>query len=403
MVAHAFPRWEGDPAGAFVWRLAQALAERGHEITAVAPADRGDAGGARLGDVAVRRVRYSWAGRETLAYRGTMHADAGRSPLAALAFAGLVMAFRREVEAACAGGRADLVHAHWWIPGGVSTRLARRSGRPYVVTLHGTDVALARKVPGARAAFGAVLRGAARVTAVSSALADEAARSSGRPVSGITVSPMPLVLAPQGAAAASAGAVGGTASPRGGVVFVGRLTAQKRVGVLLDALAMLAARGRPLRLTVVGDGPERGSLEARAARSDVAGLVTFVGQVAPERVPAHLRAARLLVLPSVDEGLGLVVAEALVAGTPVVGARSGGIPDLLTDPDSGVLVPPDDGAALADAIALVAGEERFLSGAAREGRALAERLSPAAVAERFEAVYEAALRGRSQLAAGAER
>ena len=92
-----------------------------------------------------------------------------------------------------------------------------------------------------------------------------------------------------------------------------------------------------------------------------------------------------------DEGLGLVVAEALVAGVPVVGARSGGIPDLITDPEAGALVPPDEPAALADAIERVAEDPRFLAGARRAGHALAEWLSPAAVAARFEEIYAQAL------------
>jgi len=67
MVAHSFPRSEGDVAGAFLGRLAQALAERGHAVTAIAPADRGERGAPTLGRVAVRRVRYAAPSRETLA------------------------------------------------------------------------------------------------------------------------------------------------------------------------------------------------------------------------------------------------------------------------------------------------------------------------------------------------
>ena len=386
MVAHSFPRWEGDLAGAFVWRLAQALTERGHEVTALAPADRGEVGATALGDVRVLRLRYSDPERETLAYHGAMHHSTMRSPAAALAFACLVRAFLVKVEEVCAGDRADVVHAHWWVPGGVAAGLARRNARPLVLTLHGTDVALARKVPFARVAFGALVRHAASTTAVSRALAEAAASAAGCPIEAIPVCPMPLHLKsspPRGA-------------ERHGVVFVGRLTAQKRVHVLLDALGILSARGQRLPLTVVGDGPERVTLETRAMRPDLQGRVRFVGQVPPERVGDFLGGARLLVLPSVDEGLGLAVAEALVASVPVVASRSGGIPDLLTDPDAGVLVPPDDATALADAIAHVIGDPRYLAGARRAGRALAERLSPAAVAEWFEGVYASALEGRGR-------
>lgn len=383
MVAHAFPRWQGDPAGAFVWRLAQALAERGHRVSAVAPADRGETGEPLLGDVRVRRVRYAEPERETLAYHGAMHQTTGRSLGGALAFGGLLRAFLSAVEVECARGAADVVHAHWWVPGGVAAALARRASAPLIVTLHGTDVALAHEVPGARIVFGGLVRYAAATTAVSQALAHAAASAAGRPVETIRVSPMPLTVRPAPS----------RATERHGVVFVGRLTAQKRVHVLLDALGILAGRGQRLQLTIVGDGPERVNLETRAMRPDLERHVRFVGQVGPDRVPDYLASARLLVLPSVDEGLGLVVAEALAAGVPVVGARSGGIPDLLTDPHAGALVPPDDPAALADAIATVAGDARYLAGARRAGHLLAERLAPSAVAAFFEAVYADALEG----------
>jgi len=90
-----------------------------------------------------------------------------------------------------------------------------------------------------------------------------------------------------------------------------------------------------------------------------------------------------------------VVAEALAAGAPVVGARSGGIPDLLVDPEAGLLVPPDDAAALADAIARVGSDPRFLVGARRAGHLLAERLAPSAVALGYEQLYEDVLSRRA--------
>lgn len=381
MVAHSFPREAGDIAGHFLWRLAEALAARGHAVTAIAPADRGDVGAPTLGRVAVRRVRYASASREILAYRGTMHRLAGGGPLPALTFVALVRALARAVAAECRAAPVDLVHAHWWVPAGLATRLADRRGRPYLVTLHGTDVALARAVPGGTLLMRWALGRAAAVTAVSSSLASTAAGLTGRAAAEIEVEPMPL--APTAPAT--------TPSRREGAVFVGRLTAQKRVADLLEAVSLLARRGDAPHLTVVGDGPERAALERRAAAADLAGRVSFEGMVPPDAVSALLAGKRVCVLPSVDEGLGLVVAEALVAGVPVVATRSGGIPDLLTDPEAGALVPPGDPGALADAIRRVAGDDRFLAGAARAGQALQRRLSPDAVAQRFERIYAAVL------------
>lgn len=382
MVAHSFPRMEGDVAGAFLGRLAEALIDRGHELRVIAPADRGDCGAPMLGRIAVRRVRYATPARETLAYRGTMHADTARSPLAALAFASLVRATSRAIAEECAGGGVHLVHAHWWVPGGLSAVLANRHSRPLVVTLHGSDVRLAHRVPGARLAMGAVLRRAALVTAVSSFLADRAALAAGIPRAKIPVTPMPL---------AGIGPVTPAIGVTSGVVFVGRLTKQKGVTYLLEALALLRKQGLPLDLTIVGDGPERVALKAQARALAVPSV--FTGFVEPELVADHLAAKRVLVLPSIEEGLGLVVAEALAQGVPVVATRSGGIPDLLTEDSAGELVPPADVPALAAAIKKVVTDDSYLTGAVNAGRALLARLSPAASAAAFEAVYAEA-RGR---------
>ncbi len=386
MVAHSFPRADGDIAGAFIWRLGEALVDRGHEVTVLAPADRGDVGQPMLGRVKVRRLRYAGASGEVLAYQGTMHVRAAKNPLLALNFGRMLRAFARAVDEEIRTAGMQVVHAHWWVPGGLAVRYARRHGRPFIVTLHGSDVRLARRVPGGRALMGSVLRQATTVTAVSSFLAVDAAEALGVPRTTIPLTPMPLAL----------GIGADPDQARAGAIFVGRLTRQKGVHDLLEALAILRRDGRPLDLTVVGDGPERGNLKAQAR---ALGLnVTFTGIVAPELVAHHLRDKRVFVLPSLDEGLGLVVAEALTQGVPVVATRSGGIPDLFIDPQAGMLVPTSAPGALADAIRTVASEERYKVGALRAGRILADRLSPEKVAEQFEGIYLKTRTSRTSLA-----
>lgn len=385
MAAHSFPRGEGDVAGAFIWRLAEALVGRGHGVTVVAPADRGEVGEPMLGKVRVRRFRYAPARHEILAYQGVMHRLAA-SPMGAIAFAQLVRAMGRTVAEEVRSQAAHVIHAHWWIPGGFAVQRADRGGRPYIVTLHGTDVALVRKLRFLRGLMRSVLRPAATVTAVSSFLAAEAAQVLAVPVNTIPLTPMPLAL----------GAHADPDAARHGAIFVGRLTKQKGVSYLLDALAILKREGMAIDLTVVGDGPERPPLKAQAR---ALGLnVTFTGFVAPDTVASHLRDKRVFVLPAVDEGLGLVVAEALTQGVPVVATRSGGIPDLLYDPDAGMLVPPNNPASMARAIREVMTEERYKVGAVRAGRVLAERLSAEKVAERFEAIYQKTRGSRQSIA-----
>jgi glycosyltransferase involved in cell wall biosynthesis len=126
------------------------------------------------------------------------------------------------------------------------------------------------------------------------------------------------------------------------LVSVARLTPVKGVDVAVKALHQLP----DAHLIVIGDGPERAALDAAAPK----GRVTFTGQLPHEDVLRYLRAADIYVLSSRTEGLSHTLLEALAVGTPSVASRVGGNPEVVTDGVDGLLVPPDDPAALADAI-----------------------------------------------------
>jgi glycosyltransferase involved in cell wall biosynthesis len=118
---------------------------------------------------------------------------------------------------------------------------------------------------------------------------------------------------------------------------------------------------------IVGDGPQRAALEARARRLGVDRAVTFTGYLT-DPLPAY-RAFDVFVLPSVDEGFGIVFLEAMAMGVPVIGTRVVGSVDAVEDGVTGLLVPSGDPAALGEAV------QRVLSDAE-----LARRLATAAAA-----------------------
>lgn len=146
---------------------------------------------------------------------------------------------------------------------------------------------------------------------------------------------------------------------RSELVFVGRLVSDKGVDILLDALALLAQRGRRVGLTVIGDGPEAPALRRQADALGVAGQVDFAGRrVGPELVAA-LSAHQVLVVPSVwEEPFGVVALEAMACGCVPLVARSGGLPDAVGA--CGVVVPRCDREALARAIARLIGNPAAL-------------------------------------------
>jgi glycogen(starch) synthase len=214
---------------------------------------------------------------------------------------------------------------------------------PVLATLHGTyrpeDL-----MPGT--ALGALLHSADWVTACSSlALAH-------------TLQYVPQI---QSRAAAIPNALGWPAiQPRSlpfdppRLLCLGRLSPEKGFDVALEAYAILRTRCPQARLVVAGDGRERANLERQAATLGLGAAVDFIGWVDPPHVPALLNTATVVVMPSLCfEGFGLVALQAAQMARPVVASRDGGLPEVVLDGQTGLLVDKGDPEGLAQAIALL--------------------------------------------------
>jgi glycosyltransferase involved in cell wall biosynthesis len=178
----------------------------------------------------------------------------------------------------------------------------------------------------------------------------------------------------------------------GYLLFVGRLRIRKGVEVLLAALPALRRRFPAVRLLVAGDGEHRAALEGRAVELGLGSAVAFLGRADASRVRSLLVGARALVVPSTYEGMPLVVLEAMAAGVPVVASRVSGIPEVVEEGETGWLVPAEDPAALAEALAAVLADP---AEAARRGAAGRRRVD-----ERFRPEVAAALWEREIREAG---
>jgi glycosyltransferase involved in cell wall biosynthesis len=375
--AHAFPRHDGDLTGSFLLRLAEALEREGVDVLAVAPAAPGLPAIDRLRGVAVRRYRYAPRRAETLAYTGGMHTRAA-NPSGVIALAGLLASGTLAVRRAAAG--ADLVHAHWWFPGGVQALVSGR--RPLVTTMHGTDVRLARSRPAARAACARVLRASAAITTVSTWLRDEIAAFAPDRADRIRVAPMPV-----DEALFSPGD-----EPRTELLFVGRLDGQKGAEVALRALADLRGPAAALPLRLVGGGPLEPELHRLAKELGIADRLHWEGDLPQVELASRYRRAAALLVPGSHEGLGLVAVEGQLSGTPVIAAASGGLLDVVSDGRSGWTVRPGDPSALARAIEAVADHPDQAARRAEAGRrAASQRFGPASAARTYATLYAEAI------------
>ncbi|MDX1429251.1 MAG: glycosyltransferase family 4 protein, partial [Rhodothermales bacterium] len=136
------------------------------------------------------------------------------------------------------------------------------------------------------------------------------------------------------------------------ILCVGRLVAEKGFDVAIEAFARLREQYPGIRLEIAGDGPERTNLEAQATSLSVSDGVEFLGWVDPQKVPALMNTATIVVVPSRwREALGLVAIQAAQMGRPVVASRQSGLVEAVIDGETGILVPKDRPDILAESVA----------------------------------------------------
>jgi glycosyltransferase involved in cell wall biosynthesis len=277
---------------------------------------------------------------------------------------------------------------------------AAASGRiPLVVSLHGSDVFVAERHAAARTVARWTFGRAQRVTACSEDLRERAI------VLGLTADRSETIpygvdagrFAPNPAVRSAVRTQLGIAADDPLVFTAGRLVRKKGFEFLIDATAILARRWPALVCAIGGGGDLKRELEARARALGVADRVRFLGVLAQDAVADHLAAADVAVVPSVHDtsgnvdGLPNVVLEALASGTPLVASRVGGIPSVVTDGRTGLLVPERNVEALAAAMDHLLGDAGLRDQIGQEARSEAVRLrSWERVSERFEAAYRAA-------------
>ncbi|MCZ7590382.1 MAG: glycosyltransferase family 4 protein [Gaiella sp.] len=239
------------------------------------------------------------------------------------------------------------VHAHFGTHAALSAMVAARSaGIPFSFTVHAYDLFVDRTFLAAKvraAAFVATISEYNRGVLVS--LVPEA-------VDKIHVVRCGVVAGRALASRPDPGSrVGG---PR--LLAVAALLPYKGLRHLIEAVSTLRPRLPGVSATIIGEGPERGALSALSARLGLEGVVHLPGAVPAEEVRSHLAGADIFVLPSVRaangdmDGIPVALMEAMVAGVPVVTSRLGGIPELVRDDETGLLTPPGDAGAIADAV-----------------------------------------------------
>jgi glycosyltransferase involved in cell wall biosynthesis len=394
MVATSYPRFPGDGVGSFMEPIARSVAARGHEVHLVAPWHPAITRGTIEDGVHFHFFRYApIEALNVFGYAGGLRADTrlrgaawAVAPLALTA--GWFKAWRVATKK-----RATVMHGHWVIPGGVMAALAA-GGRRVVISLHGSDVFVAERHRIAGRAARAAFARASWVTACSDDLRDRAIALGASPsrIETVPYGVDAVRFAPSSAARTAVRDEFGLGDAPF-VLAAGRLVSKKGFAFLIEAARDLRARIPTLRVLIAGDGDLRAELDAAAQATH--GIVSLIGNRSQDEIARLSAAADVIVVPSVRDEAGNVdglpnfALEALASATPVVATRTGGLPQVIDDGQSGLLVPERDPAALARAIHDLLADRPGARALGEAARARVMRdFSWARLAERFEIAYD---------------
>jgi glycosyltransferase involved in cell wall biosynthesis len=286
-----------------------------------------------------------------------------------------------EMRRALQASAPDLVHLHTGRANWLGGLTAWHLGLPAITTRR-MDRAVKRDAR-TRFMYGRVVR---RAVAISGAVRARLIEG-GVPPSMIRLIPSavdPELLYPQHGRASTRAAAGLADTPM--LLVVAALVHRKGIDVLMAALAILAEQGLRPALWIAGQGPARPALESQARELRLDAQVRFLGQRGD--VADLLAACDVFILPSRREGLGVAALEAMAAGRAIVATRVGGLAEAVLHERTGLLVPPEDPAALADALARLLRDPSLRARLAAEGpRRVAQGFRAEDLVEAYEGLY----------------
>ena len=372
VLTSSYPRFNGDGAAPFVKSIVENMSRLGHEIEVVAPFDPAvdvtQKEPASNLDPTVHRFRYIWPDQlHIMGHARAMEADVRLRPLALFLIPLYLLGAFIKLYQVTGSQKTEIIHVHWVIPNGpIAACVAALRHIPFVVSLHGSDIffSLQNRLFGGVARR--VFRQASAVTACSPELRDGAAALGATNVFLQPWGADPKIFNPQrrselyrqafGLESVTMNKDSSETDDRIIISALGRLVHKKGFDRLVAAWAKVADQYPQAHLVIGGDGPLRSALDNQIHEQNLEGRVSLVGQIRWDEVPEFLASSDVFVLPSVQDskgnmdGLPTVLLEAMSSGLAVVASRLGGIPLVIEDGETGILVTPDDVPALEAAL-----------------------------------------------------
>jgi glycosyltransferase involved in cell wall biosynthesis len=364
VITSAYPDYEDDPHGIFVHRLMKEIAKKGHEVHVLAPYTGGETE-YTLEGVHVERFHYFYPRRfEKLSGRAGMIDNVKEGFLIKIQV--LTFLFFNVIHSILKLRKMDVVHVQWPIPNGLGAIFLKKIyGIPYINTIHGEEVHLSKRYHLLFALRWLVNNSSKTIT--NSTATRKFCLEAGLDGDKIEVIPFgvdtdffrPLDVYKD--------------ENIFQILSVGYLIERKGFEYLIRAMPLVLEKHKQARLKIVGSGPLESKLKELIYELDLGDEVEIVNNVSDEELLMIYNSSDLFVLPSIvdsqgnTEGLGVVLLEAMACGLPVIGSDVGGIPDIIEDEKTGLLVKEKDIVVLSKAILKLCNDENLLNKIASGG------------------------------------
>ncbi len=379
ILTQSFIKYKGDILSKHIFVAAKLLNAADWQAWVLAPHQKGLARHEHIQGVEIFRFRYFSEKWERLAYTGRMQEMVVKSPFNLFVLFPLFLyRFLHAGSRLALKKRPSCIHAHWWIPtGALGCALSAMRNLPLLVTLHGTDVRLIGRKLFFSSLAKWVLKRAAGITVVSEFIKAQLTGKLGVASEKIFVLPMPVD--PEKIYQMEV-----PLSERKTILCVARLTRQKDLATLIRAFHLVLQKRDKLDLVIIGEGPEKANLQALIRDLGLEKEVFLHDLMPQETLNQYYNKCDIVVLPSIQEGFGLVVVEGQLCGKPVIGANSGGIPEIIEHGKTGLLFPPGDHESLASAMEEVLGDRTLASRLSEAGyRSVGARFSQEAFLKKY--------------------
>jgi len=379
VMATTFPRWKNDTEPAFVYELSKLLAKKGHNITVLAPHHPGAKKYEIMESMKIIRFGYFIPNSmQKLCYDGGIIPNIKKSFLAKLQVPFLLMSEYHALKKLLKKERFDVVHAHWIIPQGyIAGILKKRFKFKLLVTAHAGDVfPLKNKF---LKYFGKKSIEFADYITANSRFTKTKLEEVNSKASKATIIPMGVDFSVFKNKSTKDKSKNNRINSMHKIkdkmiLSVGRLAEKKGIKYLLSAMPDVLKKYPELKLVIVGDGPEKNRLLSQAEELKIKDSVVFTGKILNKNLPDYYSSADVFVLPSIitkegdTEGLGVVLLEAIASGAPVIASNVGGIPDIVINEKTGILVPEKNPKALSDSIIKLLGDKELSSALGKKAK-----------------------------------